>query len=81
MMHSRHLPEPCCLLLLLCVLSAPPRQHPSQGELLQQVAINRSRLGVVLQAALEDMPAQADRSAQYGAWEDEINAYHLVRRG
>jgi hypothetical protein len=49
-----------------------------QGELLQQMAVNRYRLGVVLGAALEDMPAQAQRAAQFASWEAEINAYHAV---
>jgi hypothetical protein len=42
------------------------------------MAVNRSRIGVVLQAALEDMPAQAQRTAEYNSWEAEINAYHVV---
>jgi hypothetical protein len=50
----------------------------AQGELLQQMAVNRYRLGVVLGAALEDMPAQAQRAAQFAEWESEINAYHAV---
>jgi len=51
-----------------------------QGELLQQMAINRARLGVVLQAALDDMPQHAQRTAQFASWEEEINAYHAVWR-
>lgn len=42
------------------------------------MAVNRSRLGVVLEAALADMPAQAQRSAEFAGWEAEINAYHVV---
>lgn len=52
-----------------------------QGELLQQMAVNRSRLGVVLAAALEDMPAQDARAAEFEGWEAEVNAYHVVRCG
>lgn len=51
-----------------------------QGELLQQMAVNRARLGVVLQAALDDMPQHAQRTAQFASWEEEINAYHAVWR-
>jgi hypothetical protein len=51
-----------------------------QGELLQQMAVNRSRLGVVLQAALDDMPQQQQRSTEFAAWEADINAYHAAVR-
>lgn len=44
------------------------------------MAVNRSRLGVVLQAALTDMPAQQQRSAQFAAWEAELEAYHASVR-
>lgn len=49
-----------------------------QGELLQQTAINRSRLGIVLQAALDDMPRQAEAAAERAQWEAEVNSYMIV---
>lgn len=49
-----------------------------QGELLQQVAINRARLGVVLEAALDDLPNQKAAQAERSKWEDDIVAYMTV---
>lgn len=45
------------------------------------MAVNRSRLAVVLQAALDDMPRHAQRTAEFAGWEAEIDAYHAVREG
>eukprot|EP00879_Flechtneria_rotunda_P007903 GHRR01008280.1.p1 GENE.GHRR01008280.1~~GHRR01008280.1.p1 ORF type:complete len:1011 (+),score=480.95 GHRR01008280.1:595-3627(+) len=49
-----------------------------QGELLQQSAINRARSGLVLQAALHDLPNQAAASAERATWEADIQEYFTV---
>eukprot|EP00775_Hariotina_reticulata_P002584 gene2584-2886_t len=49
-----------------------------QGELLQQVAINRSRLALVLQAALDDIPAQRAAAAERASWEGDMLDYLTV---
>lgn len=49
-----------------------------QSELVQQSAINRSRVAGVLALALQDMPAQAEAAATRKAQEAAIVAYQAV---
>lgn len=49
-----------------------------QGELLQQMAINRARLGVVLQSAMDDVPNQQAAQAERATWEADVVSYMTV---
>lgn len=51
-----------------------------QSELVQQSAINRSRVAGVLALALQDMPAQAEAASTRRAQEAAIVAYQAVSR-
>lgn len=49
-----------------------------QGELLHQIAINRSRLAKVLAAVVSDVPSQTAAAAERQQWEEELAVYIQV---